>query len=149
MFYYISNKYFRLVTCLIAALPIVSATPAWNTVNGYDLNGNQCPLPTYNAYPCPALCVRDITQCPDSVRPSCPAGQNYCIDGSCRDSCPDNLVSKCACPGAPDLQVTTVYPCLDDTRVNIENFDASNKAEQTAAACASYLGLSNVSSWSP
>ncbi|KAI8368373.1 hypothetical protein EDC96DRAFT_441550 [Choanephora cucurbitarum] len=118
-------------------------------VNGYDLNGNQCPLPTYNAYPCPALCVRDIAQCPDSVRPSCPAGQNYCIDGSCRDSCPDNIVSKCACPGAPDLQVTTVYPCLDDTRVNIENFDASNKAEQTAAACASYLGLSNVSSWNP
>ncbi|KAI8380316.1 hypothetical protein BD560DRAFT_387815 [Blakeslea trispora] len=149
MFYHVSNKYFRLITCLVTILPIVSATPAWNTVNGYDLNGNQCPLPTYNAYPCPALCVRDISQCPDSVRPSCPAGQTYCVDGSCRDACPDSLVSKCSCPGAPALQVSTVYPCLDDARVNIDNFDATRKSEQSAAACSNYLGLSDVPAWNP
>ncbi|KAL7321472.1 hypothetical protein PS15m_001236 [Mucor circinelloides] len=142
------KKHFWLISCLIAMLPmVVKATPAWNTVNGWDLNGNQCPLPTYNAYPCPALCVREISQCPEMVRPSCPAGQAYCVDGSCRESCPTDLTSQCACPGAPSLEGGAVYRCLDTARVNVENFDAANKQAQTEAACGNYLGVSNLTSW--
>lgn len=126
---------------------VVKATPKWNTVNGWDVNGNQCPLPTYYSYQCPSLCVRDINDCPESVRPSCPAGQTYCVDGSCRDSCPTDLVSSCSCPGAPSLEGGAVYKCTDTARVNIENFDSSNKMTQTENACANYLGLSNITSW--
>lgn len=111
------------------------------------MDGSVCPLPTYNAYPCPVLCVRNVNQCPEKVRPSCPAGQTYCVDGSCRDSCPTNLASKCSCPGAPDLQGGAIYQCLDNARPNVENFDSSNKVAQTNQACANYLGLSNASAW--
>lgn len=115
-------------------------------MNGYDTDGNRCPLPTYNSYPCSTLCVRDISLCPTQVRPSCPAGQTYCVDGSCRDACPSNLASQCSCPGAPAIQ-GTLYQCKDGATVNVENFDASNKTLQTEAACASYLGVSNVGAW--
>lgn len=115
-------------------------------MNGWDTNGNQCPLPTYYSYACPVLCVRDISACPKSVRPSCPAGQAYCVDGSCRSSCPTNLASKCSCPGAPAIE-GNVYQCLDNNRVNVENFVASNKTAQTHAACAANLGLSNIANW--
>ncbi|RCH91984.1 hypothetical protein CU097_010719 [Rhizopus azygosporus] len=126
---------------------VVQATPAWNTVNGWNVDGSKCPLSTYNAYPCPVLCVRDISMCPPSVRPSCPPGQTYCVDSICRESCSSNLISKCACPGAPPLENGPVYQCLDKSRVNIDNFNSSNKAEQASTVCASHLGLSNVSSW--
>ncbi|CAO3595955.1 unnamed protein product [Absidia cylindrospora] len=106
-------------------LPIVTATPAWNTVNGNFPNGTSCPLPTYYSYPCPTICVRDISQCPPSVRPSCPAGQTFCVDGECRDSCPTGLVSQCACPGQPDLS-GEMYSCMQQFQ-NIENFVATNK----------------------
>ncbi|KAI8975450.1 hypothetical protein BDF20DRAFT_914379 [Mycotypha africana] len=126
---------------------VVKATPAFNTVNGFDVHGNQCPLPTYNSYPCPVLCVRNINDCPEKVRPSCPAGQTYCIDGTCRSSCPPDLKSACSCPGAPDLQVP-MYQCADTARPNIQSFNSKNKDEQTHSECANYLGLSKVSSWS-
>ncbi|KAG1034255.1 hypothetical protein G6F25_009812 [Rhizopus arrhizus] len=126
----------------------VQATPAWNTVNGWNVDGSQCPLPTYNAYPCPVLCVQDINLCPESIRPSCPAGQTYCVDAICRESCPSNLESKCSCPGVPALKSGPIYQCLDSNRVNIENFDSNNKEAQVNEACANHIGLSNVSSWS-
>ncbi|CAO3683791.1 unnamed protein product [Rhizopus stolonifer] len=144
MKFQIEYKYFWLPCYLIN---IVHATPAWNTVNGWDLSGNQCPLPTYNAYPCPVLCVRDINLCPESVRPICPSGQTYCVDSVCRESCPLNIQSKCACPGAPALQNNLVYQCVDNNRVNIEDFDSNNKEIQVNEACASHIGLSNISSW--
>ncbi|ORX48327.1 hypothetical protein DM01DRAFT_1292119, partial [Hesseltinella vesiculosa] len=119
-------------------------------VNGYDIYGNKCPLPTYNAYPCSTLCVRNINSCPTEARPSCPSGQQFCVDGSCRDSCPSSLVSSCSCSGQSDL-VGLVYPCSGMT-VSIPNFDASNKKAQGLAACAQHVqktdpAVLNVSSW--
>ncbi|KAI9276272.1 hypothetical protein BY458DRAFT_472850 [Sporodiniella umbellata] len=145
MKYQVYNKLFWL---LFGLAGVVQATPAWNTVNGWDVNGNQCPLPTYNSYPCPSLCVKDISLCPESIRPSCPDGQTYCVDSVCRESCPTSLQSKCACPGAPALASTPVYKCLNTNRVNIPHFDANKKASQTEQACASNLGLGTVSPWS-
>lgn len=117
-------------------------------VNGYDVYGNRCPLPTYYAYPCPQLCVRDIADCPASVRPSCPEGQTYCVDGTCRSSCPANLQSGCACPGAPSLS-GSVYPCKDGERADIPNFVATNKSAHSAEACAAKLGLpASIPAWS-
>ncbi|SAM09612.1 hypothetical protein [Absidia glauca] len=123
----------------VALLPIVTATPKWNTVNGNQVDGSQCPLPTYNSYPCPQICVTDINQCPSSIRPSCPAGQTFCIDGSCHDSCPTNLESQCACPGQPAL-TTPMYACNKQT-ADIPNFVATNKTEQAAAACGAALNI--------
>ncbi|CAO3615556.1 unnamed protein product [Mucor hiemalis] len=140
---------FWLISCLLTLLPsIVDATPAFNTVNGWDLNGNKCPLPTYNAYPCPVICVRDVNQCPEKARPSCPAGQTWCVDAKCRESCPTDLTSSCSCPGAPSLEGGLVYPCAE-VHVNVENFDAANKLSQTEAVCAQHVGLSDIEQWNP
>lgn len=116
-------------------------------VNGYYPNGTECPLPTYYAYQCPRICVRDISQCPEQVRPSCAPGLTFCVDGSCRESCPSNLVSACACPGAPDL-VGDLYPCQDTQTVNIVNFDSDNSS-QPYDTCAAAIGIGNIPSWVP
>ncbi|KAI9497199.1 hypothetical protein BDB00DRAFT_970411 [Zychaea mexicana] len=129
--------------CLIlgVSLPlVVKATPAWNEVNGFDVFGNRCELPTYNQYPCSNICARDISQCPESVRPSCPEGQTYCVDGECRDNCPSDLKSACSCT-FEDSFVGDVYPCATGQRVNIEHFLATNLTAQTAEACALDLGI--------
>ncbi|CAO0791257.1 unnamed protein product [Mucor circinelloides] len=125
------------------------ASPVFHTVNDFDANGNQCSLPTYHAYPCPQLCVRDISQCPQDIRPpACPQGTTYCVDGECRETCDPSLKSACACPGAPAL-VGNVYSCSknNNLRTNIENFDATNKANQSAVACARAAGLDNIPIW--
>ncbi|KAJ8661683.1 hypothetical protein O0I10_002490 [Lichtheimia ornata] len=137
--------------CFLAigiSLPLgVLATPAWNTVNGVYPNGTSCPLPTYHAYTCAPLCVRDIASCPESIRPTCPEGQTYCVDGSCRSSCPSDLQSKCSCPGAPVITVP-IYACEEGSRADIHNFVASNKSAQRAEACAIEIGVpTSVSAW--
>ncbi|KAI8584672.1 hypothetical protein K450DRAFT_217430, partial [Umbelopsis ramanniana AG] len=127
----------------------VHATPKWNTVNGNDLDGNACPLPTYNAYPCPVICVRNIQQCPQKWQPSpCASGETYCVDGQCHSGgCPSDLRSYCACFGAPDIQ-GDMYPCAMDQTVTIPQFDANNKTAQSLAACQSDAGIS-VGDWAP
>ncbi|OBZ81777.1 hypothetical protein A0J61_10175 [Choanephora cucurbitarum] len=119
-------------------------------VNDRDVYGNKCPLPTYYSYPCPQLCVRDISLCPLDNRPSpCPAGTSYCVDGQCREICEDSLVSACACPGAPAL-IGKVYSCGNNNlRTNIANFDVINKTSQSAEACALAANLTSIPIWSP
>ncbi|KAI8074516.1 hypothetical protein BC940DRAFT_343132 [Gongronella butleri] len=131
------------LTGMASCLAWVHATPKFNTVNGWDLNGNKCPLPSYNAYPCPTLCVRNIASCPLSIRPSCPAGQTYCVDGTCQSSCSASLVSACACASETSLQ-GNVYPCLTLT-VTIKDFDAMNKTEQGLATCQQTVQAGNAS----
>ncbi|RCI01675.1 hypothetical protein CU098_004923 [Rhizopus stolonifer] len=128
----------------------VWASPKFNTVNGLDVDGNKCPLPTYYSYPCPELCVRDIRQCPpDNQPPPCPDGTTYCVDGQCREKCDASLVSACACPGAPVL-VGDIYSCgTHHLRTNIENFVVENKANQSAETCAKAANLTGIPSWSP
>lgn len=118
------------------------------SVNGHQTNGSVCPLPTYHSYPCPNLCVRDISLCPSSVRPTCEQGLTFCVDGSCRSTCPPNLVSSCSCPGAPSLH-GNIYPCQNTQTVDIPNFDASQKDTQTIQTCSSNMGLSGVTEWVP
>lgn len=83
--------------------------------------------------------MRDINQCPSSIRPSCPAGQTFCIDGNCHDTCPTNLESQCACPGQPAL-TTPMFACNKQT-ADIPNFVATNKTEQAAAACGAAVNI--------
>ncbi|KAI7883302.1 hypothetical protein K492DRAFT_185103 [Lichtheimia hyalospora FSU 10163] len=137
--------------CILAigiSLPLgVLATPAWNTVNGVYPNGTTCPLPTYHAYTCAPLCVRDIASCPESIRPTCPEGQTYCVDGTCRSSCPSDLKSQCSCPGAPEITVP-IYACKEGSRADIHNFVATNKSAQRAEACAIEIGVpTSISAW--
>ncbi|KAI8987690.1 hypothetical protein BDF20DRAFT_815326, partial [Mycotypha africana] len=126
-------------------------TPFFFSVNDYDAYGNKCPLPTYYAYPCPKLCVRDISMCPHNYRPApCPAGTTYCVDGHCRETCPSNLISACSCPGAPAL-VGNIYSCGTATiHTNIENFVVENKNNQSAEACARAANLQGkIPNWIP
>ena len=116
--------------------------------NSFDTHGNQCPLQTYRAYPCPQLCVRDISMCPPSNKPpACPADETYCVDGKCHATCADDLVSVCACPGAPDL-VGKIYSCGNNNlHTNIENFVVEKKADQSAEACNKAANIQNVPTW--
>ncbi|KAI9024285.1 hypothetical protein CLU79DRAFT_99799 [Phycomyces nitens] len=124
------------------------AVPKWNQVNGFDVHGNICPKETYNSYSCPRLCVRDISLCFDKGYPECPLGTSYCVDGSCRTSCPSSLVSLCSCPGAPPI-AGLVYPCLNTLSAPIPDFDVFNKDIQSMTACSSKAGLRNISAWAP
>ncbi|KXN74246.1 hypothetical protein CONCODRAFT_2784 [Conidiobolus coronatus NRRL 28638] len=75
----------------------VNGTPAFHTVNDYDLNGNKCPLPTKKGVTCPILCVSDISQCPQKVSSICPQGKTFCQDGKCHESCPSDIINPCFC----------------------------------------------------
>jgi hypothetical protein len=122
----------------------------FSIVNDRDVYGNKCNLPTYYSYPCPELCVRDISLCPPNNKPpACPTGTTYCVDGKCRETCSVSLLSSCTCPGAPAL-VGSVYSCgSNNLRTNIQNFVAENKANQSAQACNMAANLQNVPNWSP
>ncbi|KAI8362638.1 hypothetical protein BD560DRAFT_373869 [Blakeslea trispora] len=130
-------------------IPSIHGSPKFNTVNDRDVYGNKCPLPTYYSYPCPQLCVRDISLCPLGNRPlPCPSGTNYCVDGQCREICEDSLVSACACPGAPAL-TGKVYICGNNNLfINIANFNVTNKIIQSAESCASAVNLTHIPTWS-
>lgn len=119
-------------------------------VNDRDVYGNKCSLPTYYSYPCPKLCVRNISMCPPGNQPpTCPIGTTYCVDGKCRDTCSASLVSVCGCPGAPALE-GNVYSCGENNlHTNIENFLAENKANQSAEACSKAVNIQNVPNWTP
>lgn len=106
-------------------------------------------MPTYNAYPCPIICVRNIQQCPQKWQPApCGPGESYCVDGQCHSGgCPSDLRSYCACFGAPDIQ-GDMYPCAMNQTVTIPNFNATNKATQSLQACQSDAGIS-VGDWAP
>ncbi|CAO3638867.1 unnamed protein product [Cunninghamella echinulata] len=131
----------------VGLLPLVIATPAWNEVNKYQVDGQLCSLPTYHSYPCPVICVKNINDCPAQVRPSCPEGQTYCVDGSCQSSCPTDLTSGCACTGQPSLGQLT-YPCTK-TFVDIPNFVAENKVKLSYATCSASLNIPNLPEWNP
>ncbi|ORY02904.1 hypothetical protein K493DRAFT_384971 [Basidiobolus meristosporus CBS 931.73] len=110
-------------------------------VNEKTASGQTCPLGTRKHAMCPVLCVSDISQCPESIRPSCPEGQTYCSDGSCKSSC-SGVNSKCTCPGIELAQ--QYYPCKDGQWVNVPQFDPKKADSQTAEVCAGNLGLSNI-----
>ncbi|KAI9303659.1 hypothetical protein BJ944DRAFT_241254, partial [Cunninghamella echinulata] len=137
--------FYKLLT--IGLLPLVIAIPKFNEINKYQVDGQLCSLPTYYSYPCPVICVKNINDCPAQVRPSCPTGETYCVDGSCRSSCPTDLTSKCACTGQPSLGQLT-YPC-SKTFVDLPNFVARNKTELSYDTCSTYLNIPNLPKWNP
>ncbi|KAI8339657.1 hypothetical protein BC941DRAFT_512000 [Chlamydoabsidia padenii] len=114
-----------LILQLILWTPI-DATPAFNEVNNYDLQGHRCPLPTYQSYPCPMLCVPDLSLCPPNMRPS--LGQS----GPCGDH---------------------AYFCLPQ-RVKIFDFVAENKTNLAFDQCAQAIMaasplIQSIRPWSP
>lgn len=116
-------------------------------VNGYDLQGQRCPLPTYQSYPCPSLCVQDISMCPPSLSPHCTDPTHiYCVDGTCRTTCPSDLISACHC-GDDSQSRQKAYPCAPN-RVKITNFVAENKTQLSLDQCAQALSLT-IPAWYP
>lgn len=85
---------------------------------------------------------------PTNQPPACPTGTTYCVDGKCRETCSESLVSTCGCPGAPALE-GKIYPCSENTiHTNIEKFLAENKANQSAEACSKAVNLHSIPNWS-
>jgi hypothetical protein len=90
-------------------------------VNDFDANGLQCKA-LQRQVKCPFVCVVDIAQCPEPLRPSCNKNEYYCADGVCRvganqeDAC-RSVVSKCSCiygfAGVENSQDVKLYPCKE------------------------------------
>ncbi|KAJ1976192.1 hypothetical protein H4R35_002806 [Dimargaris xerosporica] len=125
---------------LLASLWAVAATPAFHTVNDYDLNGETCPLVTRTGAACPLLCVRDVAQCPDSLRPNCPSDQQLCGDGACHRSC-QGIKNGCNCGGETYPFGPALVPCKAVDPVDIPYFNPDNKTAQTNTACAESVDL--------
>ncbi|KAI9306449.1 hypothetical protein BJ944DRAFT_48949 [Cunninghamella echinulata] len=137
--------YIFILSVIYCILPLaVNGVPVFNQVNGYDIYGKQCPLATYNAYPCPTLCVTDIQVCPESIRPTCSnPNQVYCMDGQCHEgpTCPTNLISACSCSSS-NAFTEPVYPC-QPFHVKITNFIIENKQTLATNSCTSFITSQN------
>ena len=89
-------------------------------VNQFDLNGKTCPALQY-LRDCPILCVKNVDDCPASVRPAaCPAGQFYCEDGACHSGATfefacSKRISICTCRVETK---TGHFPCADKMMIN-------------------------------
>ncbi|KAL1923032.1 uncharacterized protein VTP21DRAFT_9408 [Calcarisporiella thermophila] len=128
------------ISLLLQLASVGHSIPAFNQVNGWDINGAKCPLPTkYNAE-CPPLCVSNLLNCPSSLSANCPEGQSFCMDGTCKTSC-SGVRNPCQCDSDSPI---SLFPCRVGTSVTIRDFNASDST-QIAYACASTLGISNIS----
>ncbi|KAJ3414429.1 hypothetical protein HDV05_006610 [Chytridiales sp. JEL 0842] len=114
---------------LLGLTTLAGAKPFWNTPNDFDLDGRQCPAPVRAGVQCPIVCVNDVSQCPPVFKPAdCPAGQVYCVDGTCKANCA-GAVPVCSCsrgytPGSQvDNPGKPFFPCkADPVFVDIKNF---------------------------
>ncbi|ORX99098.1 hypothetical protein K493DRAFT_365957 [Basidiobolus meristosporus CBS 931.73] len=111
-------------------LTITTAIPVFNTANDYDLSGHTCKLHTARNVACPVLCVSNVANCPQKLKPACPAGQTFCADGACHPSC-DAIANVCDC----GVSSQTLFPCMSGQLVNIPSFNGSEREAMTADAC--------------
>ncbi|KAL1920902.1 uncharacterized protein VTP21DRAFT_11537 [Calcarisporiella thermophila] len=119
----------------------VSAIPLFNNVNGVDVNGKQCPLPTKYDAECPQLCVPNQSQCPAPVARTCGSGLQFCNDGTCKPSC-EGVKNICMCGDTGAIEV--LFPCKSGMTLDIEYY---NNDTQIMNTCARALGLSVVRSY--
>ncbi|KAI8148399.1 hypothetical protein BJV82DRAFT_592002 [Fennellomyces sp. T-0311] len=119
----------------------VRGIPVFHHVNDYDRQGNVCPLHAKNDIPCPVLCVTNHDLCPSALAPSCPAGQSFCLDGTCQESC-EGIANACLCDDEVIGQAYASYvPCMAGQLTNIEHFDGDRAAELTLEQCGSDVSL--------
>ncbi|KAJ1916122.1 hypothetical protein H4219_003958 [Mycoemilia scoparia] len=139
-----------LAAALIAiGLPPASANNNWSTVNQVDEKGNACPLDDKPDVVCPAVCVTQLSDCPQSLVPSCPNNQEFCADGQCHDQCTDDLQAKnpCHCERSgkklPD-QAIALIPCMSIGNVTIHQYKSWDKKAQTFETCAGEANIANT-----
>ncbi|ORZ37459.1 hypothetical protein BCR44DRAFT_85614 [Catenaria anguillulae PL171] len=142
----------RVAIAALAAAQVAVAIPFLHTVNGVDLSGKTCEPPSFFGQSCPTLCVSKIDLCPTSVRPACPAGQSYCLDGTCASTCAADLVSPCACIGSGEEATfeksAQWFPCNGTLTVDVEKVLPANKVDKVAEVCqAQLLGKENEMSY--
>ncbi|OMJ26084.1 putative cation-transporting ATPase 13A2 [Smittium culicis] len=131
-------------------LKAATATPVFNHVNLFDVNGNLCPVTPKLNVTCPVLCVSDLSFCPNLVKPQCPQDQVYCVDGACRTECPVDLVNPCSCgiqSSKLSTNVLSLVPCLTQPNVNITQYNPSSP-RSIQSVCASNLGITSPPLWS-
>ncbi|KAJ2617020.1 hypothetical protein H4S08_000504 [Coemansia sp. RSA 1365] len=136
-----------LVALLLLLLsPLASAKPVWNEVNKYAADGSLCPPQENAEEACPAICVYDLDNCPQSV--SCPNNQELCHDGECHDECTDkiNKANPCYCgwktKHIPSAALQLV-PCPVLANVTIDKLYHWKETEEIRDACASEARISN------
>ncbi|KAI8060119.1 hypothetical protein BC940DRAFT_337870 [Gongronella butleri] len=127
---------------LVLWVALGQALPIFETPNDYDLQGNACPLkPAYNQV-CPTLCVTNYNLCPSAMTASCPVGQQFCLDGTCAESC-EGIANICDCG---DSTMPAGYVPCAALSVNITQFDPRN-ASQIQDVCASTVNMTGASSY--
>ncbi|KAJ1974535.1 hypothetical protein H4R35_003561 [Dimargaris xerosporica] len=108
----------------------------------YTVDGELCPAVTKRNLECPPLCVRSLTDCPESASISCPTGEQLCGDGQCHASC-GTVVNVCTCNGGSDLEIALVA-CPVFAPVDVANFNPSNKSAQITAQCSQEFDVNTV-----
>ncbi|RUO96645.1 hypothetical protein BC936DRAFT_141687, partial [Jimgerdemannia flammicorona] len=133
---------------LVVTLQRTFAIPIFDQINHFDINGQTCPLGTQFNVSCPILCVKDPKLCPTSLAQTCPPGQTFCGDGSCKSDC-TGIANVCLCGGDAATAGGSYTPCAMSQYVDIPNYKSSTKDAQTAQTCevaAKLLGGS-VGAW--
>ena len=102
-------------------------------------------MPLKKNVECPVLCVTSHDLCPQALAPNCPAGQTFCLDGTCQESCGADITNACLCNGeAIGAAYTNYVPCMAGQLVNITDYSAEKELEETRSTCASSAGLSSA-----
>jgi cation-transporting ATPase 13A3/4/5 len=81
--------------------------------------------------------VTNQNLCPQSLAATCPAGLNFCGDGTCQKSC-QGIPNGCQC-GDESIQY---FPCAATT-VNITHFDPINQVAQVQNICSVSANISD------
>ncbi|KAI8583019.1 hypothetical protein K450DRAFT_225942 [Umbelopsis ramanniana AG] len=80
--------------------------------------------------------------CPTALAPTCPSGQQFCMDGTCQASC-DGIENACLCGGATGIP--NYIPCAAGQLVNITHYDPHNTVTQSMQSCASAASINSSS----
>ncbi|CAO0803749.1 unnamed protein product [Mucor circinelloides] len=131
---------------LSALLIWTEALPIFEIANDHDRYGNQCPLlPQYNVV-CPVLCVTSHDLCPPALAPTCPSGQEFCLDGTCQTSCDSASISNVCLCNNPSSAPANLVPCAATQVINITHYNPRQKELQIRSLCAANANIPNASS---
>lgn len=92
------------------------------------------------------LCVTSHDLCPPALAPSCPSGQEFCLDGTCHASCDSASINNVCLCNDPSSAPANLVPCAATQMINITHYNPRQKELQTRQLCAANANIPNASS---
>ncbi|GAN11385.1 P-type ATPase (P-ATPase) Superfamily [Mucor ambiguus] len=84
--------------------------------------------------------------CPSALAPSCPSGQEFCLDGTCHTSCDSASISNVCLCNDPSSAPANLVPCAATQVINITHYNPRQKELQIRNICAANANIPNASS---